>query len=79
MLQRHDVVEGGGQDGENTSKRIRRYSGSWRIYRERIEEIRQKARKELDSPPDALTPAERKETGKRTDVASDAAAFVRNI
>ena len=37
-----------------------------RIYRERIEEIRQKARKELDSPPDVLTPAEeRKETGKK--------------
>ena len=37
-----------------------------RIYRERIEEISQKARIELDSPPDVLTPAEeRKETGKR--------------
>ena len=41
-----------------------------RIYRERIQEIRQKARKELDSPPDTLTQREeRSETGKNTDVA----------
>ena len=45
-----------------------------RIYRERIQDISQQARKELDSPPDALTSAEeRSEIGKRTDVASEAA------
>ena len=50
-----------------------------RIYRQRIEDIREKTRKELDSPPDALTPAGRNETGKRTDVASEAAAFVTDL
>ena len=51
-----------------------------RIYRERIEEIREKTRKELDSPPDALTQREeRSETGKRTDVVSEAAAFVTDL
>ena len=39
-----------------------------------------KQEKKLDSPPDhALTPAGRRETGKRTDVASEAAAFVTDL